>query len=104
MVNNFRDGTMKLDGWSVDLKRADFVNRDEGVLPAAAADREYSGTFDGATTGGGTWSGQFFGASAPDDGNTDDVNESIMPSGVAGEFNGHFVNGHVNGAFGAVKQ
>ena len=30
--------------------------------------------------------------------------EGTPPSGVAGEFNGHFTNGHVIGAFGATVQ
>ena len=28
----------------------------------------------------------------------------IVPSGVAGEFNAHFNNGHVHGGFGAAKE
>ena len=110
-VTDFMDGTMSLDGWSVDLKRANLVNRDDdGVLPAEG-DRTYMGAFDGATTGGGTWSGQFFGTSTAAEAATGEGTENFvpavpasMPSGVAGEFNGHFANGHVNGAFGAVKQ
>ena len=37
-----------------------------------------------------------------DDTDTDTAgNQSKFPSGVAGEFSGHFMNGHVLGAFGA---
>ena len=36
---------------------------------------------------------------------TDAGGDPIMRQGsVAGEFNGHFINGHVIGAFGAMKQ
>ena len=105
IVNNFRDGTTKLD-WSLDLMRADFATRGTKGAFETAGQADFTGqdgTFAGDTTGGGSWNGQFFGDSAPDV-DTTDVNESIMPSGVAGEFNGHFVNGHVNGAFGATLQ
>ena len=124
-VTDFMDGMMRrLDGWSVDLKRADFVNRDkDGTLNRVVVDDEPTGnshstTFGGATTGGGTWSGEFFGtaknivSAVPASGEVDDDDfvpavpavPASMPSSVAGQFNGHFANGHVNGAFGAVIQ
>ena len=54
---------------------------DSVVKPAAAA-------LDGE------WSGVMYG---PDD------DSPQQPTGVAGEFNGHFNNGHVAGAFGATR-
>ena len=62
-------------------------------------------TFSGATTGDGVWSGGIFGPTTDDDSATTEVDEaeSGYPSGVAGEFTGHFDNGHVLGAFGATK-
>ena len=100
-VKNFMDGAKSLSGWSVDLMRADFVTRAEnGDLS------DHTGGFGDATTGGGEWSGTFFGAVTADDDTTGDVDESETgyPSGVAGEFDAHFSNGHVNGAFGAELQ
>ena len=35
--------------------------------------------------------------------NTADMDETVYPSGVAGTFNAHFVNGHVLGGFGAAQ-
>ena len=106
MVKNFMDGTTSLDGWSVDLKRANFVDRVEATGATDPSTPNHRGTFSGATTGDGTWSGQFFGPTTTDDNATADVDEGAdaYPSGVAGEFNAHFTNGHVSGAFGAVKQ
>ena len=75
---------------------------------------DYTNVFEGATSGGsdtdaGEWRGTFYGPTSQptgveDDLGTNDINESIMavkPSGVAGEFLGHFSNGHAIGAFGA---
>jgi len=61
----------------------------------------------GVTKGGGEigeWSGQFYGNA--NDGNDNDAGDAPdttndYPENVSGEFNGHFTNGHVAGAFGA---
>jgi hypothetical protein len=61
-------------------------------------------TFSGTANGGGaegTFNGNFYGAVTVDDDNTDDVNESVFPSDVAGQFDANFSNGSVAGAFGA---
>ena len=67
----------------------------------------------GETDGGGTsghWIGQFYGNAGlnadgtdrdPDGAGPLDAVSDNFPSDVAGEFNGHFTNGHVAGAFGA---
>ena len=79
-VSNFMDGENMIDdSWTLELMRAKF-----GA--------------NGMTTGGGTWSHSFFGPHLAADGTT-----AVMPSGVAGEFTGHFGNGHVAGAYGADK-
>ena len=49
----------------------------------------------------GSWNGRFFGMVTGDDANTADEDETVYPSGVAGSFNGHFLNGHVLGGYGA---
>ena len=77
-VTDFRDGGTMLDGWTVELMSETF------------GDTESSFT-DGVTTGTGAWTAKFFGDRAVD----------AQPTGVAGEFNAHFSNGHVAGAYGA---
>ena len=90
-VDNFQDakGNQIDDSWTVSLK-ADFSNADK-----SEAYNQFMGTTgEGAMAG--QWRGAFFGEA-------DTTNNDDMPSGVAGEFTGHFVNGHVIGAFGATK-
>ena len=106
-VNNFRntDGDMISGGaWSVNLSKSDFSGRAAGVVDGTPG-TTFANTFGGSTTGGGSWTGMFYGPVTADDTTTGDVNEAITgyPSGVAGEFNAHFGNGHVIGAFGATR-
>ena len=107
-VENFVDGGKSIDdGWTVKLNKASFVTRAED-----GAVRDHTNVFTDGTTEGtkgaaaGTWSGQFFGThTAPVAATgTDAAVPATPPSGVAGEFNAHFSNGHVAGGFGAVKQ
>ncbi len=91
-VSNFRnDGSDMIDSmWSLSLNRAKLGDGST-----------YTNTFTGDTGSGdkGQWTGGFFGPPpAGDDANTD------YPTGAAGEFTGHFSNGHVIGAFGATKK
>ena len=110
-VTNFRDtaNTPISNGeWNVALGRADFVTREaDGSITA----NTYMNNFGGATTGGGTWTGGFFGMTAAqvNDAVVDPLElpaapETTYPTGVAGEFNAHLGNGHVIGAFGATRQ
>ena len=100
-VNNIRDTSgMPIDSsWTVKLNKAGFgasgntVTAPTGVTAAA-------NTFYGTTTGGGGWQGQFFGLSTVGTA----TSGRKQPTGVAGEFNGHFTNGHVIGAFGATEK
>lgn len=82
-VSNFMDGENMIDeSWSLKLNRTKF---DTGAAP-----------FEGTTSGGGddgAWTFSFFGPGAGDP----------APTGVAGEFTGHFSRGHVAGAYGATK-
>ena len=100
-VDNFQDanGDMISD-WSMTLNSAHLRAGGEG----ASANTEYTGSFSG-TTGKdtlGQWTGALFGDSTVD--TTAGENAATMyPSGVAGEFTGHFTNGHVIGAFGATS-
>ena len=86
------------DTWSVELEATSFQGGND------------MDPFTGTTVGdkgadAGAWEGFFAGPpmkAAPteeDPTNMDDV----RPSGIVGEFNGHFTNGHVVGAFGATE-
>ena len=49
----------------------------------------------------GDWEARFFGEVTAGDADADPAVADVYPSGIAGRFNGHFVNGHALGAFGA---
>ena len=104
-ISDFMDG-------STDLGFADLTLR--GPDGNAGASFNPTGAITGGETdGGGTsgrWSGQFYGNTGLNADGTDrdpDGDGPLaavvdnFPSDVAGEFNGHFENGHVAGAFGA---
>ena len=108
-ITNFMDGDEAIDPtWSVTLEKMGFDvsgATNEGTFDATNTDM-FTGTTEGDKGMAGTWSAQFFGetAAVTDDADTTAVDESLtglLPTGVAGEFSGHFVNGHVLGAFGA---
>ena len=103
------DGDDDLSAWSVNLMAADFSGRADGALPPGST---HVSNFDGLTEGTagmdhGQWRGVFYGDSTQvdHDGDGDGGTDLItpMPSGVAGEFNAHFNNGHVHGGFGATR-
>ena len=93
-VSDFRnaDGDMIAD-WTAML----MVGVDDSNA-ARTSNIDVNGTFDGTTTGGGEWNGQFHDARV----NADDG--AIAPGAAAGVFDAHFDNGHVAGAFGATIQ
>ena len=89
-ITNFMLSGGEANDWAVNLAN---VTRASGA-----------NTFSGNAEGGGptgSISGTFYGAVTADDPSTTDMNESVYPSGVAGEFNANFSNGTVAGAFGA---
>ena len=113
-VSNFMDdsGNMIDDDWSVKLNRAAISS---GADPAgsitliiAAGDTVGTTARPATTTGGGSWQGAFYGNPMNADGaivnDPDPLAAENAPTGVAGEFNAHFSNGHVIGAFGATKK
>lgn len=113
-VSNFMDdsGNMIDDDWSVKLNRAAISS---GADPAgattliiAAGDTVGTTARPATTTGGGSWQGAFYGNPMNADGaivnDPSTLAAENAPTGVAGEFNGHFSNGHVIGAFGATKK
>ena len=93
-----------------------FMDGDEMISPnwelklnTTAVDDDISHTTTG-TPGNpdGNWVAEFFGNPVNADGTAtanvaSTVDAENAPTGVAGEFTGHFANGHVIGAFGATK-
>jgi hypothetical protein len=101
------DGTMSsfmsdggpLDGWNVTLEK-DFADNENSFVDGTAMS-----TGAKASTTEGVWSGMFYGSSVDvdhdDDPDTADI--TPQPTGIAGEFNAHFSDGHVVGAYGASR-
>ena len=92
-VKDFMNDAGRDLGWTVMLNNATTVARNANTGAIENTDAE--GKFSGTTTGDGTaamgsWNGQFFGPS-----------NTVLPSGVAGEFDANFNDGYVAGAFGA---
>ena len=95
-ISGFMDGSMDL-GFAVLTLRGN--DADGAGIEQNAGDAV--GSFTGETDGGGTsgrWAGRFYGNVGS---GTTEVLGDNYPMNVSGEFNGHFVNGHVAGAFGA---
>ena len=117
MVHNFAlmnsDDTTIDNDWSLNLQSAPFATRtynsETGEVDAAPT--THVNTFRGSTSGmekgtAGSWTGTFYGPS-PDidpDAGGNQYGARNYPGGVAGEFIGHFENGHAVGAFGATKK
>ncbi len=105
-VSNFMDdsGNMIDDDWSVKLNEAE-ISTTDFTISASAGGTSRPAT----TTGGGSWQGSFYGNPMDADGTAipdkpDTIAAENAPTSVAGEFNAHFSNGHVIGAFGATKK
>ena len=117
-VEKFMDGEEAIDStWSLTLQKAVFGPSGAGVDGANEAPNGFTDTTLGSLTQGvfsgdtlssdkmaGEWEGRFFGAVNVADTNVDPEVAAVLPSGVAGQFNGHFTNGHVLGAFGAPRK
>jgi hypothetical protein len=89
-ISKFEDGGENLN-WTLMLNAIETDDADQ-----------FPGFTGGTTTGNsaipGDWAGSFYGNPEVSADTTKDY-----PTGVAGEFTGHFVNGHVIGAFGAKR-
>lgn len=100
-INEFSsvtDDTHNLGGWNLGLS-ADFGNRDPETNTIAADARTYR-LQDAKTKGSGpdgNWQAAFSGTATAVEATTIDV------QAVVGEFDGHFTNGSVVGAFGATR-
>ena len=102
ITNFMANGEAIPGGWSLDLQNADISS--SGPSDAAPIFSGMTRETDNDMGDQGAWRAQFFGAVTGDDTNTADVDETVFPSGVSGEFTGHFANGHVIGGFGAERQ
>ena len=102
-MTNFMDGVDKIDSnWSVELDTASITHMG-GDDSTFMGPTKAQGPVAGAD---GNWNGAFFGTTAiEDDPDTGDVTEDgfTQPAYAAGQFDAHFLNGHVRGAFGAEK-
>ena len=89
-IKNFMDGGGNVidAAWSLELMSAK-ITESSGAI---GADSDTTTKHTAKTTGGGDWTGQFYGA---------DADATTYPTGVAGKFDGEFNNGRVIGAFGA---
>lgn len=100
-ISNFENSStgQMIEGWELTLNPAKF----DGTT--ASGGFSFSAmTSGGKDTPAGGWRGSFFGpATGPDGDDADELPDPIQPGSVAGEFLGHFANGHAVGAFGATK-
>lgn len=106
-VSDFMDGDRDVDAdWRLELGRADFgagSSAANGIFYGPTQDVDAAGDPIENTADMGGWEGQFFGEVDVDTDSTVDGNQSNLPSGVVGAFDGQFSNGVVVGAFGAEK-
>ena len=112
VLSNY-DGTPVDNDWSLKLNRAAFASRtydgSTGLINPASF-TGHAATFGGTTTGmedgtDGRWEGGFYGPNVMNDMDTTaDETTTGYPTGVAGEFIGHFESGHAIGGFGAEKE
>ena len=119
-ISNFKNSNGDDVGFNITLGSIDF-GRDavaaSGGTPAVSG-RDTNGarfiygsvsgiheTVDGVTQAtSGEWEGQFFGpATGPDGPDAGTDPDPVAPTGVAGDFQAHFSDGHVVGAFGATR-
>ena len=109
------DNTTLANDWSLNLQRAPFATRSysgtTGEVDPNTPLSAHANTFTGATSGmekgtDGRWTGMYYGLSPDTNPDTDaiDYGATNYPGGVAGEFIGHFEDGHAIGAFGATKR
>ena len=92
-ISNFVLSGEEENSWAVNLKASGFGN---GT----------TNKFTGTANGGGdeaVWNGTFHGVGGDTEAD-DDGPAKNQPTVVVGEFNAHFSNGHVSGAYGARKQ
>ena len=107
-ISNFKNSNGDDVGFTINLNAIDFGAAASGTEPGSGTT---AGTFINGTVAGvhrmndgiaqstsGEWEGQFFGPAG-----TGTNAAQTMPTGVAGDFQAHFDDGHVVGAFGATR-
>ena len=103
-INGFRPtkGTHDLSGWDLKLS-ADFGPRtaDTNTVEAPVWLLDNAVTKGGGADG--SWQASFHGNAGSSTTTGDAPTADNYPKAIVGEFNGHFLNGHVVGAFGAEK-
>ena len=105
-ITDFNDGTLNL-GFGVVKLGAIKITEGNGMLEGGETSTTFENTgINSIATGAGTWSGRFFGPNAADTEDGMDNDKSLLPTGVAGEFNvGSDKNStYVVGAFAAQKE
>ena len=111
-INNFMDGDKELN-FSVTLNSINFGTDGDNISHAGgtfgstdadvAANKAVSAIHGTTQNMSGGWNGGFFGLSSAETSSTTDTDANVLPTGVAGEFNAHFSDGHVVGSFGATR-
>ena len=108
-ITDFEDSTMDPMDLGFGVVKLEAIAITEGGDPFTGGDT--STTFENTAintraTGAGTWSGQFFGPNADDTEDDMDNDNSLLPTGVAGEFNVSSANNstYVVGAFAAQQE
>lgn len=106
-ISNFRDtdgDEISGGGWNVSLMQGNFATAAplDRTGDSIAYSEHTNAITGGVTTGGGSWTGMFYGKAAAAAADAD-VKGKTHPTGIAGEFNAHLGNGHVIGAFGATR-
>lgn len=106
-ITNFMDGDKEL-GFSVTLNSIDFgtdgdpISHTAGTFASTQDDitgnKSVSAIHGTTQNMSGSWNGGFFGPAA-----ATGEEATTLPTGVGGEFNAHFSDGHVVGAFGAQR-
>ena len=104
-ISDFMDGSTNL-GFDVLVLEKAFIGTDGTIGQTGVANNTPPNFIAGETNGGGTsgnWTGKFYGTANMGDNNDADGNitSNDYPMDVSGQFNGHFADGHVAGAFGA---
>jgi hypothetical protein len=99
MIDGFTSGDEEMEGWMVELQRADIDGLGVDAEFSAMTNATLSG-MDNMKMNAGSWQGRFHGPHE----NDATPAERINPSGVSGRFDAHFDAAHLAGAFGAEKE
>jgi len=99
-ISDFTDGSKDLGFGELTLEKASFNSSANNPVSSSVTENIRGGETNGGGTSG-NWIGTFFGDAGTKTTTGADAHKDDYPLNVSGEFNGHFSNGHVAGAFGA---